>query len=192
MALVSLAADASLGATAGLINKKTAVAIGLARPHDPKGGPFKVAPRNGIAGAPTNAGSQNVGGGAAAVAARNAPNLNAATVPGTNAPVGAGTGTGTGTVKNVSVAAPAPAPQATGSGPAGPTGSIGQTGSTMKSSVLVPATKPSPPPGPAAHDGVIGGAGTNHSTSMLAAVGGPATVKGTAVINGTSMPPRRH
>jgi hypothetical protein len=60
---------------------------------------------------------------------------------------------------------------------------------------LAPAFHAKPlPPGAAIHDAVISGTGFKHSTSTLASVGGAATGKGTAVINGTSVvrPKQQH
>jgi hypothetical protein len=47
------------------------------------------------------------------------------------------------------------------------------------------------PPVAADHDAVISGTGFKHSLSTLASVGGAATGKGTAVINGTSVRPKQ-
>jgi hypothetical protein len=53
---------------------------------------------------------------------------------------------------------------------------------------LAPAFHAKPlPPGAAIHDAVISGTGFKHSLSTLASVGGAATGKSTAVINGTSV-----
>ena len=50
-----------------------------------------------------------------------------------------------------------------------------------------------PPPIAAAHDAVISGIGVKHATSTLAALGGAATgSKGTAVVNGTNVRPKKH
>ena len=54
-----------------------------------------------------------------------------------------------------------------------------------------PVFRITPPPIAAAHDAVISGTGFKHSLSTLASVGGAATGKGTAVINGTSVRPKQ-
>ena len=48
------------------------------------------------------------------------------------------------------------------------------------------------PPIAAANFGAVSGTGFKHSLSTLASVGGAATGKGTAVINGTSVRPKKH
>ena len=56
-----------------------------------------------------------------------------------------------------------------------------------------PAFSAKPPPVAAAHDAVISGIGVKHATSTLAALGGAATgSKGTAVVNGTNVRPKKH
>ncbi|MGO9233606.1 MAG: hypothetical protein ACLP4V_05765 [Methylocella sp.] len=56
-----------------------------------------------------------------------------------------------------------------------------------------PAFSVKPPPVAAAHDAVISGIGVKHATSTLAALGGAATgSKGTAVVNGTNVRPKKH
>jgi hypothetical protein len=56
-----------------------------------------------------------------------------------------------------------------------------------------PAFGVKPPPVAAAHDAVISGIGVKHATSTLAALGGAATgSKGTAVVNGTNVRPKKH
>jgi hypothetical protein len=56
-----------------------------------------------------------------------------------------------------------------------------------------PAFSVKPPPIAAAHDAVISGIGVKHATSTLAALGGAATgSKVTAVVNGTSVRPKKH
>jgi len=49
-----------------------------------------------------------------------------------------------------------------------------------------PVFRIAPPPVAAVHDAVISGTNVKHSLSTLASVGGAATGKGTAVVNGTS------
>jgi hypothetical protein len=56
-----------------------------------------------------------------------------------------------------------------------------------------PAFSVTPPPVAAAHDAVISGIGVKHATSTLASIGGAATgSKGTAVVNGTNVRPKKH
>ena len=56
-----------------------------------------------------------------------------------------------------------------------------------------PAFRITPPPIAAAHDAVISGIGVKHATSTLAALGGATTgSKGTAVVNGTNVRPKKH
>jgi hypothetical protein len=56
-----------------------------------------------------------------------------------------------------------------------------------------PAFSVKQPPVAAAHDAVISGIGVKHATSTLAALGGAATgSKGTAVVNGTNVRPKKH
>jgi hypothetical protein len=56
-----------------------------------------------------------------------------------------------------------------------------------------PAFSAKPPPVAAAHDAVISGIGVKPATSTLAALGGAATgSKGTAVVNGTNVRPKKH
>jgi hypothetical protein len=77
-ALVVLAADVCLGATAGasLINKKQAAAIRLAHPQDPRGGRLNIAPRNNAVHSATAADAQKAGARAATAATRNASIVN--------------------------------------------------------------------------------------------------------------------
>ena len=56
-----------------------------------------------------------------------------------------------------------------------------------------PVFRVTPPPIAAAHDAVISGIGVKHATSTLAALGGATTgSKGTAVVNGTNVRPKKH
>jgi len=56
-----------------------------------------------------------------------------------------------------------------------------------------PAFSVKPPPVAAVHDAVISGTNVKHSLSTLASVGGAATgSKGTAVVNGTNVRPKKH
>jgi len=56
-----------------------------------------------------------------------------------------------------------------------------------------PAFSVKPPPVAAVHDAVISGISVKHATSTLAALGGAATgSKGTAVVNGTNVRPKKH
>jgi len=56
-----------------------------------------------------------------------------------------------------------------------------------------PAFSVKPPPIAAVHDAVISGTNVKHSLSTLASVGGAATgSKGTAVVNGTNVRPKKH
>jgi hypothetical protein len=56
-----------------------------------------------------------------------------------------------------------------------------------------PVFRITPPPIAAAHDAVISGIGVKHATSTLAALGGATTgSKGTAVVNGTNVRPKKH
>jgi hypothetical protein len=56
-----------------------------------------------------------------------------------------------------------------------------------------PVFRVTPPPIAAAHDAVISGIGVKHATSTLAALGGSATgSKGTAIVNGTNVRPKKH
>ncbi len=55
-----------------------------------------------------------------------------------------------------------------------------------------PVFRIAPPPVAAVHDAVISGTNVKHSLSTLASVGGAATGKGTAVVNGTSLRPKKH
>ena len=93
---------------------------------------------------------------------------------------GTGTGAGTGaaavTTRNASiVGATAVAPAA------------------IAAALRAPAFSVKPPPVAAAHDAVISGIGVKHATSTLAALGGAATgSKGTAVVNGTNVRPKKH
>jgi hypothetical protein len=146
MALVVLAADVCLAATAGAgltTNKKEAAAIRLAlHPQVPKGGRLNSAPKTNAVHPARAAAAQKAGIGAAAVATKNASIVNAtAAVPGATA-------------------------------------------------LRAPAFRATPLFGAAAHDGAVGGTGKK-STSTLAALGGATTGKGTAVINGTSVRPKR-
>jgi hypothetical protein len=97
---------------------------------------------------------------------------------GTGAGAGAGTGTGAAavTTRNASiVGATAVAPAA------------------IAAALRAPAFSVKPPPVAAAHDAVISGIGVKHATSTLAALGGAATgSKGTAVVNGTNVRPKKH
>ena len=94
---------------------------------------------------------------------------------------GAGAGTGAGgvavTTRNASiVSATAVAPAA-----------------IAAPALRAPAFSVKPPPVAAAHDAVISGIGVKHATSTLAALGGAATgSKGTAVVNGTNVRPKKH
>jgi hypothetical protein len=97
---------------------------------------------------------------------------------GTGTGAGAGTGTGAAavTTRNASiVGATAVAPAA------------------IAAALRAPAFSVKPPPVAAAHDAVISGIGVKHATSTLAALGGAATgSKGTAVVNGTNVRPKKH
>jgi hypothetical protein len=56
-----------------------------------------------------------------------------------------------------------------------------------------PVFRITPPPIAAAHDAVISGIGVKHATSTLATLGGATTgSKGTAVVNGTNVRPKKH
>jgi hypothetical protein len=56
-----------------------------------------------------------------------------------------------------------------------------------------PVFRVTPPPVAAVHDAVISGTNVKHSLSTLASVGGAATgSKGTAVVNGTNVRPKKH
>ena len=56
-----------------------------------------------------------------------------------------------------------------------------------------PVFRITPPPVAAVHDAVISGTNVKHSLSTLASVGGAATgSKGTAVVNGTNVRPKKH
>ena len=56
-----------------------------------------------------------------------------------------------------------------------------------------PAFSVKPPPVAAVHDAAISGTNVKHSLSTLASVGGAATgSKGTAVVNGTNVRPKKH
>jgi len=167
-ALMVLAADVCLGATArsSLISKKQETAIRLAHPKEPRGGRHNSVPRNGAARTATAADAQKAGTGAGT---------------GTGTGVGAVAGTGAGavavTTRNASiVGAMAVAPAA-----------------VAAPALRAPAFSVKPPPVAAVHDAVISGTNVKHSLSTLASVGGAATgSKGTAVVNGTNVRPKKH
>jgi hypothetical protein len=100
----------------------------------------------------------------------------AGTGTGAGAGAGAGTGAAAVTTRNASiVGATAVAPAA------------------IAAALRAPAFSVNPPPVAAAHDAVISGIGVKHATSTLAALGGAATgSKGTAVVNGTNVRPKKH
>jgi hypothetical protein len=168
-ALMVLAADVCLGATArsSLISKKQEAAIRLAHPKEPRGGRHNSVPRNGAARTATAADAQK-----------------------------AGTGTGTGAVSHAGVDA------GTGAGAAAVTTrntSIVSATAVAPAAIAAPALRGAPvfrvtpPPIAAIHDAVISGIGVKHATSTLASVGGAATgSKGTAVVNGTNVRPKKH
>ncbi len=168
-ALMVLAADVCLGATArsSLISKKQEAAIRLAHPKEPRGGRHNSVPRNGAARTATAADAQK-----------------------------AGTGTGTGAVSHAGVDA------GTGAGAAAVTtrnASIVSATAVAPAAIAAPALRGAPvfrvtpPPIAAIHDAVISGIGVKHATSTLASVGGAATgSKGTAVVNGTNVRPKKH
>jgi hypothetical protein len=168
IALAVLAADVCGAATAGPNNKKVAAAIWAARPQQLRGGRLNAAPRNG-----------------AAVAARNAPSVNATAITPHGFNAFHASAARKGSVANLEPAAR----QAIGSGPASPSGPAGQPGSPRQPGS---ATSGAQRPASAAHDAVVSGTGIKHSTSALAALGGATTGKGAAVINGTSMRPKQH
>jgi hypothetical protein len=164
-----LAADVCLGATArsSLISKKQEAAIRLTHPQAPRGGRHNNVPRNGAARTATAADAQKAG-------------------TGTGAGVGAGAGAGAGTgvcagtaavsTRNASIVS------ATAAIPAVPAPAL-----------RAPVFSVKPPPVAAVHDAVISGIGVKHATSTLAALGGAATgSKGTAVVNGTNVRPKKH
>ena len=166
-ALMVLAADVCLGATArsSLISKKQEAAIRLTHPQAPRGGRHNSVPRNGAARTATAADAQK-----------------------------AGTGTGTGAVSHAGVDA------GTGAGAAAVTtrnasivGATAVAPAAIAAALRAPAFSVKPPPVAAAHDAVISGIGVKHATSTLAALGGAATgSKGTAVVNGTNVRPKKH
>jgi len=167
-ALMVLAADVCLGATArsSLISKKQEAAIRLAHPQAPRGGRHNNVPRNGAARTATAADAQKAGTGTGTGAV-------------SHAGVDAGTGAGAAavTTRNTSiVSATAVAPAA-----------------IVAPALRAPAFSVKPPPVAAAHDAVISGIGVKHATSTLASIGGAATgSKGTAVVNGTNVRPKKH
>jgi hypothetical protein len=62
-----------------------------------------------------------------------------------------------------------------------------------RAALRAPVFRITPPPIAAAHDAVISGIGVKHATSTLAALGGSATgSKGTAIVNGTNVRPKKH
>ena len=168
-ALMVLAADVCFAATArsSVIGKKQAAAIRLAHPQEPRGGRHNSVPRNGAARTATAADAQK-----------------------------AGTGAGTGAVSHAGVDA------RTGAGAAAVTtrnASIVSATAVTPAAIAAPALRGAPvfsvtpPPIAAAHDAVISGIGVKHATSTLAALGGAATgSKGTAVVNGTNVRPKKH
>jgi hypothetical protein len=165
-ALTVLAADVCLGATArsSLISKKKETAIRLAHPKEPRGGRHNSVPRNGAARTATAADAQKAGTGTGAGV-------------GTGVGAGAGTGAVAVTTRNASiVGATAVAPAA-----------------IAAPALRAPAFSIKPPPVAAVHDAVISGTNVKHSLSTLASVGGAATgSKGTAVVNGTNVRPKKH
>ncbi|MGA3342784.1 MAG: hypothetical protein ABSD11_19840 [Methylocella sp.] len=167
-ALLVLAANVCFAATAArssLISKKQEAAIRLAHPQAPRGGRHNNVPRNGAARTATAADAQKAGTGTGA---------------GVGAVAGAGTGVGAGTAavstRNASIVS------ATAAIPAVPALAL-----------RAPVFSVKPPPVAAVHDAVISGIGVKHATSTLAALGGAATgSKGTAVVNGTNVRPKKH
>jgi len=96
---------------------------------------------------------------------------------------GTGTGAGTGAAAAVVPMRNASIVNVTAAIPAVPVGPA----------LRAPAFSAKPPPVAAAHDAVISGIGVKHATSTLASVGGAATgSKGTAVVNGTNVRPKKH
>ncbi|MGA3342456.1 MAG: hypothetical protein ABSD11_18020 [Methylocella sp.] len=96
---------------------------------------------------------------------------------------GTGTGAGTGAAAAVVPMRNASIVNVTAAIPAVPVGPA----------LRAPAFSAKPPPVAAAHDAVISGIGVKHATSTLAALGGAATgSKGTAVVNGTNVRPKKH
>lgn len=171
-ALTVLAADVCLGATArsSLISKKQEAAIRLTHPQAPRGGRHNSVPRNGAARTATAADAQKASTGAGV---------------GTGAGAGAGAGTGAGaaavTTRNASIVNVTAAIPAVPAAPA------------SAAALRAPAFSIKPPPIAAAHDAVISGIGVKHATSTLAALGGATTgSKGTAVVNGTNVRPKKH
>jgi len=168
-ALMVLAADVCLGATArsSLISKKQEAAIRLAHPQAPRGGRHNSVPRNGAARTATAADAQKAGAGAGTGAVARA-----------GVDVGTGAGAAAVTTRNASIVSTTAVAPAAIAAPA------------LRGA---PVFRVTPPPIAAAHDAVISGIGVKHATSTLASVGGAATgSKGTAVVNGTNVRPKKH
>jgi hypothetical protein len=163
-ALMVLAADVCFAATArsSLISKKQEAVIRLTHPQAPRGGRHNSVPRNGAARTATAADAQKAGTGT-----------------GVRTGVGAGAGVGAAavTTRNASIVGATAVVPAAIAAPA----------------LRAPAFSVKPPPVAAAHDAVISGIGVKHATSTLAAIGGAATgSKGTAVVNGANVRPKKH